>query len=274
MVSDQSSLVEDYVKDVLAWLKDKETNSVKLQLLSPQLSRRRQLVDWSCDMAVKLKLSTQTVHLAVKLLDHFMAGHDIEDPQLYLVCLGCLQLAAKIYEKETNIPRSSVLASLLPATLSVSAFFSLEFVMLNFFHWDICLPTWCYITELLLPLSIHPSDTHFGQNIVNFRTVKEELHTAVKEMLDTSLQEESMMLVVPSIMACSIVQASRLVCGLYPCWPDQLESMTGYTREVLEQTTDSLVSLHKLQGEEVLVGVDEGYVSNLSVGYSPEKQGY
>ena len=78
VTTDQSSLVGDYVKDVLAWLKDRETNSAKLQLLSPQLSRRRQLVDWTCDIAEKLRLSTQTVHLAVKLLDHFMAGHDIE----------------------------------------------------------------------------------------------------------------------------------------------------------------------------------------------------
>ena len=144
--------------------------------------------------------------------------------------------------------------------------------MLNFFQWEICLPPCCYITELLLPLSIHPSDRQFGQNIVNFRTVKEELHLAVKEMLDTSLQEESMMLVVPSIMACSIIQASRMVCGLCPCWPVQLETMTGYTRDLLEQVTDSLVSLHKLQGEEALVGLDEGYISNISVGYSPDKQ--
>ena len=78
MIREQSSLVSDYVEDILAWMKDKESSMVQLELLSPQLDRRRQLVDWTCSMAVKLKLTTQTVHLAVKLLDHFMAGHDIE----------------------------------------------------------------------------------------------------------------------------------------------------------------------------------------------------
>ena len=78
MIKEQSSLVSDYVEDILAWMKDKEISMVQLELLSPQLDRRRQLVDWTCSMAVKLKLTTQTVHLAVKLLDHFMAGHDIE----------------------------------------------------------------------------------------------------------------------------------------------------------------------------------------------------
>ena len=144
-------------------------------------------------------------------------------------------------------------------------------MMLNFFQWDICLPTSCYLTELLLPHSIHPTDSQCGKHITNFKTAKEEFHLVVKAMLNTSLQEESMMLVVPSIMACSILQASRLVCVLLPSWPDQLEAMTGYTRDQLEQVTDSLVSLHKLQGEETLGGGDEGYHSNISVGYSPEK---
>jgi len=258
------------VEDILAWMKDKESSMVQLQLLSPQLDRRRQLVDWTCSMAVKLKLTTQTVHLGVKLLDHFMAGHDIEDPQLYLVCLGCLQLAAKTHEKESNIPRGSQLISLLPEPLSLSAFLSLEFVMLSFFQWSICLPTSCYLTELLLPHCLLPSDRQHGENILNFKTVKEDLQLVVKEMMDTGLQEESMMLVMPSIMACSILQASRMVVGLSPSWPNILEELTRYTSDQLEMVTDSLISLHKLLGEEVF-GVDEGYQSNMSVGYSPEK---
>ena len=130
-----------YVKDILAWMMEKEATMVPLKLLSPQLHRRRMLVEWSCSMAIKLKLTTQTVHLAINLLDHFMAGHDIEverkqqmietqflfqEPQLYLVCLGSLQLAAKIHEKESNIPRACLLASLLPYALPSSAFISLE----------------------------------------------------------------------------------------------------------------------------------------------------
>ena len=67
-----------YVKDIVAWMKVKEDSMVPLKLLSPQLHRRRSLVEWSCSMAEKLKLTTQTVHLAINLVDHFMAGHDIE----------------------------------------------------------------------------------------------------------------------------------------------------------------------------------------------------
>jgi len=259
-----------YVKDIVAWMKVKEDSMVPLKLLSPQLHRRRSLVEWSCSMAEKLKLTTQTVHLAINLVDHFMAGHDIEEPQLYLVCLGSLQLAAKIHEKESNVPRGSFLATLLPHPLPPSAFSSLEFVMLNYFQWDICLPTTPYLTELLLPYVILASDQQYGAAIVNFRRVKEEMQMAVKEMMDIGMQEESMMLVAPSIMACSILQASRRVCCLSPCWPDEMETLTRYNTDQLESLTESLVSLHKLLGEDEVGVADEGYHSNLS-GYSPGK---
>ena len=78
MTLDELSLVSDYIEDILVWMKVKETKVTKLMLVSPQLSRRRQLITWSCEMAVQLHLSTLTVHLAVKLLDYFMAGHDID----------------------------------------------------------------------------------------------------------------------------------------------------------------------------------------------------
>ena len=84
--------------------------------------------------------------------------------------------------------------------------------MLNYFQWNIHLPTTPYLTELLLPYVILASDKQYGVAIGNFRRVKEEMQTAVKEMMDIGMQEEeSMMLVTPSIMACSILQASRRV---------------------------------------------------------------
>ena len=38
--------------------------------------------------------------------------------------------------------------------------------------------------------------------------------------------------------------------------------MTGWGREVTQYPTDCLVSLHKLQQEEDVIIIDEGYVSN------------
>ena len=68
----------------------------------------------SFQVAGKLNLSTATVHLALRIIDLFMDGHDIQawnhneldftrflyqEPQLYLVCLGALLLASKMEER-------------------------------------------------------------------------------------------------------------------------------------------------------------------------------
>ena len=39
---------------------------------------RRVLVDWTSKVAEKLQLTNCTVHLAVKIVDYFMDGHDIQ----------------------------------------------------------------------------------------------------------------------------------------------------------------------------------------------------
>ena len=80
------------------------------------------------------------------------------------------------------------------------------------------------------------------------------------QMLDIYLQEESMIQNLPSQMAVAVLQASRSVMGL--TWSEELDLVTGWGREVTQYPTDCLVSLHKLQQEEDVIIIDEGYVSN------------
>ena len=63
-------------------------------------------------------------------------------------------------------------------------------------------------------------------------------------MLDISLIEESMMQTVSSLMALSVLQASRLVIGL--TWSQDLDKLTGYKREEAQYLTDCLLSLHSV----------------------------
>ena len=86
-------------------------------------------------------------------------------------------------------------------------------------------------------------------------------------MLDICLVEESFMRTLSSMTAVTVVQASRLLCGLP--WSERLDTMTGYSRETLQTPTDCLLSLHKLQVEDEVIIIDEGYISsNYSVNNS------
>ena len=81
---DGLTLGSEYTMDILSWLKMKERNSGRfIRRQSPQLEKRTQMVDWTCDVAEKLGLRQSSLHLAVKLIDLFMDGHDIQ--VLYLL---------------------------------------------------------------------------------------------------------------------------------------------------------------------------------------------
>jgi len=267
---DAPTLGSEYTMDILSWLKVKERHAPHhCRRQSPQLEKRVQLIDWSCDVADKLGLCTSTLHLAVKLVDLFMDGHDIQNPQLYLVCLGALLLAAKIEEKDGNVPRCSQLNVFVKNYFPLSDFFSLEMVMLNYFNWNICLPTSCYFTSLLLPHSIQPTDHHNSGPILSFPKAQAYFQEYVQFFLKVSLADVSFIDIIPSLLAASIIAAARRAFGLSPHWPDNLEMLSGYVEEQLGHLTTLLLFHHRLS----VSSADEGYCSFTSSPSSPHGGG-
>jgi len=263
---DGATLGSEYTMDILSWLKVKERQGHHhlMRRQSPQLERRAQLVDWTCDVAEKLGLCQSSLHLAVKLVDLFMDGHDIQNPQLYLVCLGSLLLAAKMEEKDGNVPRCSQLNIFVKNYFPLSDFFSLEMVMLNYFNWNICLPTPCYFTSLLLPHSIQPSDHHNAGPILSFIKAQAYFQEYVEFFLKVSLADVSFIDTLPSLLAASVIAAARRAFGLSPPWPDSLEILTGYREDQLGHITTLLLFHHRLS-----ISTDEGYCSFNSSPTSP-----
>ena len=72
-------LRSEYTMEIMSWLEVKERQGPHhMRIQSPQLDKSAQLVDWTCDVAEKLGLCQSALHLAVKLIDLFMDGHDIQ----------------------------------------------------------------------------------------------------------------------------------------------------------------------------------------------------
>jgi len=247
----------EYIMDIITWLKQKERQVIlQCRRQSPQMEKRLQLIDWSCEVADKLGLCSSTLHLATKLVDLFMDGHDIQDPQLYLVCLGALLLAAKIEEKDGSVPRFSQLNIFVKNYFPLSDFFSLELVMLNYFNWNIVFPTPCYFINLLFPHSILHTDYHNSGPILSFPKAQAYFQEYVQFFLRVSLTDNVFMDILPSLLAASIMAASRRAFGLSPTWPEGLEFLTGYSEEQLGHITTLLLFHHRLSP-----GTDEGYSS-------------
>ena len=71
-------LGSEYVTEIFFWVKELERRPGRAyKKISPQLSKRGQLVEWSRDVSCKLGLCESTFHLAVRLIDLFMDGHEI-----------------------------------------------------------------------------------------------------------------------------------------------------------------------------------------------------
>jgi hypothetical protein len=68
-----------------------------------QLFFQRYMVDWVCLVCGSLRLTNMTMHLSVKLMDYFMADHDICEEQLHFVGIGCILIAAKYEEKDCMV---------------------------------------------------------------------------------------------------------------------------------------------------------------------------
>ena len=68
----------EYLADLIFWMKEEEKRKRRrIQSLSPQIGKRGKLLEWMRSVASKLRLADATFHLAAKLLDFFMDGHDI-----------------------------------------------------------------------------------------------------------------------------------------------------------------------------------------------------
>ena len=147
----------------------------------------------------------------------------LQEPQLYLVCLGGLLLAAKLEEKDGNVPRCSQLNAFVKNFFPLSDFLSLELVMLTYFNWNVCLPTPCYFTSMLQPYSILPTDTHNKGPILCYSKARDYFEEYVQFFLKLSLTDMNLLDSRPSLVAAAIVLAARKAFGLAPTWSYQLQ---------------------------------------------------
>jgi len=263
-----NQLGSEYTRDILAWLRSRELTTPGCRQQSPQLASRRHLVEWTTEVAGKLSLSAATLHLALRIVDLFMDGHDIQEPQLYLVCLGALLLASKMEERDGTMPRCSQLNLFVKNYFPLADFLNLEFVMLAYFNWNLALPTMHNTTSLLLPHAVLPTDLHNGGPIVHQGKAAAYLAEYVNFFLSAALSDPAFLDASPSLLGTAIIAASRVAFGLLPTWPLHLQRLSGYGELQLARLATLLLAHHggvQAQGQGFLGAdfllEDEGYHS-------------
>lgn len=92
---------------------------------------------------------------AVYMLDVFMDTYKIVTTKLNLVAFVCLLVAAKIEERDQNIPKICTLNSYTNDQYTRTDFKSLERMILSFFNWAVLVPT----TATFIESYVHDSVT-------------------------------------------------------------------------------------------------------------------
>ena len=201
-----------------------------------------------------------------------MTDYSFQDPQLYLVALGGLLLAAKMEEKDGNIPKCTKLNSFVKNFFPIRDFYSIELVMLNYFDWDISLPTACYFASTLLPYSILETDRLVAGPILHYSKAQALLEEYVQLFLKMSVGEMSFIDLLPSVVGVAVVAAARKAFGLVEAWPYKLQRMTDYSWADLHFVVQRLLFFLQQMSASTY---DEGYGScSGSPGNSSQVQYY
>jgi hypothetical protein len=186
-------------------------------------------VTWLRSVAEELHLSNTSVHLAVYLPDIFMDNHRIVEERLSLVALVCILLAAKVEEGDANVPKISQLNSRVGNKHSVTDFISLEFMIMQFLHWSVVLPTAAHFAEYYTVFATSSSDVCSAPpQFTTFQGLRNAIQQYVRDFLDLSLQEVCLIPVKPSLAAAACIAAARQTIQLSPKWTSILQNVTKY----------------------------------------------
>lgn len=221
---------------------------------SPQLSYRRQLVDWITSIAERHKLSLTSLHLAVYLLDFFMDNFDVSRNQLNLVAMGCLSVSAKFEEKEEDIPKQNVLSHYCSGAYAASDFLQMELMLLKFFDWEVGLVTPAHFINFYVHSTCAETQTEMrsADNETVIATVtsleQQQIADSVKSyaryFMSVCIQYHHFHDYHPSVIAAASICATRYCLNLIPVFPNQLQNISPFSESQLMACQRDLLLIH------------------------------
>lgn len=179
-------------------------------------------------------------------MDLFMDYHRIHpnSNQLYVVVMVCLTLGSKIEDAEVKIPRISEINKFLDTAIFAEEYMDLERMVLQFFGWNIIMPTAVSFFEFYIEAIVDEFDfvqiVHTGR-FAHFDAMKLAVIERAVEFLDATLNESHLLQILPSIVAASCLAAARESLNIGQMWSASLQRLTRYTAIEIRQCVDTLL---------------------------------
>lgn len=235
---DDAQCVTEYLDEIFGYLrfKEKDSNEVpdanymqRQRDLAPKM--RAILVDWMVDVHIKFKLLSETMFLAVNIIDRFLTRVEVKRDKLQLVGVTAMLVASKYEEIYSPEVRDFVYIS--DRAFSKEEILALEIKILH-----------------TLKFSLTPATPlHFLRRFSKAARSDATTHTLSKYLIELALPEYSMLRFTASTIAAAAVYIARAMHNITPIWNATLEHYTQFDvpklRECAIELNKALLHVYK-----------------------------
>ncbi|KAJ6643646.1 Cyclin-J [Pseudolycoriella hygida] len=270
----------DYADDIIDELRKSESLRVEFYRQSPQIAYRNHCVNFMREVVESEFLSRTTLHLGnifldifffidaltnavfcgcfsgIYYLDVFMDRHRIAADRLSLVVLCCLGLAAKLEDRDQDVPKYSDLNSQMNDVYTIKDYAKLEGMIMQSFGFKLIYPTAAVFVEYYIEASINETDFQkCDQRFNSYVDMKAAVASLVLEVLDLILNDREMVQILPSKSSAACIAAGRKLAGIENVWTTELALLTNYLFKDIEQLTQDLMNCHSEMTHNIPMGL-------------------
>jgi len=198
---DDPQCVTEYVTDIFNKLEDDEIYHLKAPeglKATGGREERASAVDWMVEVQVAYKLRTETLFLAVSLLDSFLRLNEVSQRELKLAVVCSLFVAGKF--EEIDPPNVKDFVQLTYEVCSKQDILTMEATLLTSLEFSLCRPTAAHFLD------------RYQQKTVTCRKMMQKHGFLMQYLLELALVDSQMWRFPPSLqVAAAAVVSSRLL---------------------------------------------------------------
>lgn len=192
------------------------------------------MVDWMKFLCEKLSFSRKTLHCSISYMDSIFLLCQIREEEQKLVCFVCLQLAAKIEEKNYKVPYTEVILDYFGNYFSREQFENCEINVFRVLNYNLSFKTPLHHLQILLEQRVVSEDELEGLSAQQRSSVLQLSADMTLLLIDLSLSIYPLYEFTSLAVASSVVAVFRSLIGL-ESWPSRMAANTGITLMELER---------------------------------------
>jgi len=214
------------------------------------LKYRRVIVDWLAEVAREhFAMQAHTTHVAVAYFDRILQTSVVDRDRLQMVALCTLLVAAKHEEREADVPEISELVHELRYQYEPRDICEMEILVLNRLKWQLSEYTPLHFLAHFLHRGVLYEDDMIQQsnNAASLKRIRKYLRRYTNFFAELAMQDYAFQAYPSSIVAASIVVASRKAINIVPMWRPEMESLLSCKVEDIRACVTQVWRLYEEQ---------------------------